>query len=99
MTTFLTSQLARIAEEIDSILRRKLTAEQASQWMLSANASFGGFSPIQIIKLGRGDEVRELALTLVADAEYDADEDIRLSVQEGLRAVKRRMMNGGKPWP
>ncbi len=34
-----------------------------------------------------------------APVEYDADDDIRKSVQEGFRAVKERVAAGGPGWP
>lgn len=55
------SPLSPVAVEIDGLLRKKMTGAAAQMWMLAGNEAFGGLSPIQLIKTGRGDEALEAA--------------------------------------
>lgn len=70
----LTSPWAAVAVEIDGVLRKKMIGAAAQMWMLAGNEAFGGLSPIQLIKAGRGNEVKAKAERMskpIEDNEHD----------------------------
>lgn len=62
MTIISSSPLAKIAADIEAMLRKRMSGPEAQSWLLTGNEQLGGQSPIQAIKAGRIDEAHRAAI-------------------------------------
>lgn len=67
MTIITSSPLAKIAADIEAMLRKHMPGPQAQVWLLTGNEQLGGCSPVQAIKAGRFHDVRRAAADFATD--------------------------------